>query len=179
MLCDAQTHKHACLIKHESRSFVQLWEPHNQWRGCCFANTDLSFIQFTYVQDVLCMFSNNVVFAVIVKYVYLSVAFTEQCVPVETSCTLYYLVVILLFFCVCTCWNCCHVTLLRGRFFTSWLSFNSRSHLRDIRRAGELSLPSTAASKENFSVHTSLTWGQITDFPFLMFVFLNNKLLRL
>lgn len=62
-------------------------------------------------------------------------------------------------------WNCCHVTLLNDCFCTSWVL--TLDHIiRDIRAAGEPSLPSTAASKENFSVQTSHPWRQMSDFTF-------------
>lgn len=181
-LCDAHA-KHACPDRAQVKVVCSTTRAMcSGWGGCCFVNTELSFtltvplLSYIRSKDVQCIFSNHVIFPAIVGYVYLTVAFTERCVPLETSCQLRYIffvVVVNLLYRVSVWWNCCQVTVCHEWFCTSssprgW-ALTVDHFIEDIRTAGELSLPSSAASKKTFSVHTSHPWRQASDFPFFFF----------
>lgn len=123
-------------------------------------------------EDVRCTFSKHAVFP-FVAFVDLTVAFTEHCVTVETSCQLCRFVVNLLSVCVSFGEAAATSPRHTNDFCTSssphgWV-LTVDHFIRDIRSAGELSLPSSAASKKTFSVHTSHPRRQTSDFPFLFF----------
>lgn len=150
----------------------------SEWGGCCFVNSELSFTLtvplLSNIQHVQCIFSNHVVFPVTVACVYLTVAFTQPFVTVETSCQLLYYSVVNLHSVCLFAKICCHDFLLHEWFCTSssphgWV-LTVDHFIRDSRTAGELSLPFTAASKKTFSVHASHPWRQISDFPCLFFL---------
>lgn len=138
MLCDA--HTQACMFDRawvkavHSLRRIACWE----WGGCCFAIAELSFTLNSatvfqhHSKDVQCIFSNHVVFPVLVAHVYLTTAFTEQCVTVESGCQLCYFIVNFTFLCVFVCfiklpqWHLITCKLLYI-IVASWLSNNCRS----------------------------------------------------
>lgn len=167
------TREHACLIEHESRLFDQLQEQQNEEAAALSTLNCASLGSATVVQHAFkrCVFSNHVVFPVGYVYLYRSIY--------RTTCSSWNQLPILLFrcelaFCVSVWWNCCHVTLLHEWFCTSSSPHGrvlTADHvIRDMRTAGVLSLPSTAASKKTFSAHTSHPWRQTSDFPFFNYI---------
>ena len=166
------TRKHACLMEHESRLFIQIRERVQNEEAAAFVNTELSFTQTVpllsnmHSKHVQCKFSNHVVFSCPcwICLPYHSI-YRIMCSSWNQLPTFVISLWICFFLCV-SVW-CCHVTLLH-----EWFCMSLAPHgwvdliFRDIRTAGELSLPSTVASKKTSSVHTSHPWRQTSDFLF-------------
>lgn len=167
------THEHACLIKHESRSFVRYESDMFRMRRLCEHPAELlSTVPLSsnmHSRDVQVLFYNHVSPVTCVLPVYLTTTFTVRCVTVQTSCQLCYFVVYFLYF----CFGQMAPRALSHEWFSSsssprgWLSVNH--FIRDIRAAGERSLPSTEASKKTLFSRRIL-FRQTSDSPFPFFL---------